>query len=104
MDSFAFHFCFGLGFSEGLHERRAANRSQFYVDLPSGPFYGFNRPGAKPSQAIIQNWWRQGMTGGANVHYDGIKAFSETDFTEDLKIIDVPALVMRGPRLKPRAP
>ena len=81
---------------DDLRRQLAANRSQFYVDLPSGPFYGFNRPGAKPSQAIIQNWWRQGMMGGANAHYHGIKAFSETDFTEDLKIIDVPALVMHG--------
>ena len=81
---------------DDLRRQLAANRSQFYVDLPSGPFYSFNRPGAKPSQAIIQNWWRQGMMGGANAHYRGIKAFSETDFTEDLKIIDVPALVMHG--------
>ena len=81
---------------DDLRRQLAANRSQFYVDLPSGPFYGFNRPGAKSSQAIIQNWWRQGMMGGANAHYHGIKAFSETDFTEDLKIIDVPALVMHG--------
>ncbi len=63
---------------------------------PSGPFYGYNRPGAKVSQAVIENWWRQGMMGGAKAHYDGIKAFSETDFTEDLKIIDVPTLVMHG--------
>ena len=81
---------------DDLRRQLTANRSQFYVDLPSGPFYGFNRPGANPSQAIIQNWWRQGMMGGANAHYHGIKAFSETDFTEDLKIIDVPALVMHG--------
>ena len=81
---------------DDLRRQLAANRSQFYVDLPSGPFYGFNRPGAKSSQPIIQNWWRQGMMGGANAHYHGIKAFSETDFTEDLKIIDVPALVMHG--------
>ena len=81
---------------DDLRRQLAANRSQFYVDLPSGPFYSFNRPGAKSSQAIIQNWWRQGMMGGANAHYHGIKAFSETDFTEDLKIIDVPALVMHG--------
>jgi non-heme chloroperoxidase len=81
---------------DDLRRQLAANRSQFYVDLPSGPFYGFNRPGANPSQAIIQNWWRQGMMGGANAHYHGIKAFSETDFTEDLKIINVPALVMHG--------
>ena len=81
---------------DDLRRQLAANRSQFYVDLPSGPFYSFNRPGAKSSQAIIQNWWRQGMMGGANAHYHGIKAFSETDFTEDLKIIDIPALVMHG--------
>ncbi len=74
----------------------AANRAQFFVDVPSGPFYGFNRPGAKISQGIIDNWWRQGMTGGAKAHYDCIKAFSETDFTEDLKAIDVPVLVMHG--------
>src|SRR6185503_16840184 len=68
----------------------------FYLDLPSGPFYGFNRPGATISQGVIQNWWRQGMIGGAKAHYDGIAAFSETDFTEDLKTIDVPTLVMYG--------
>src|SRR5499426_4162734 len=79
---------------DGLRKQLADNRSQFYIDLPSGPFYGFNRPGAKPSQPIIQNWWRQGMMGGARAHYEGIKAFSETDFTEDLKIINVPTLVM----------
>ena len=81
---------------DGLRKQLADNRSQFYIDLPSGPFYGFNRPGAKPSQPIIQNWWRQGMMGGARAHYEGIKAFSETDFTEDLKIINVPTLVMHG--------
>ena len=81
---------------DDLRRQLAANRSQFYVDLPSGPFYGFNRPGAQSSPAIIQNWWRQGMMGGAKAHYDGIKAFSETDFTEDLKVIDVPTLVMHG--------
>src|SRR6202167_3940350 len=74
----------------------ASNRAQFYLDVPSGPFYGFNRPGAKVSQGIIQNWWRQGMMGGAKAHYDGIKAFSETDQTEDLKAIKVPTLVMQG--------
>jgi non-heme chloroperoxidase len=74
----------------------AANRAQFYLDVASGPFYGFNRPGAKVSQAVIQNWWRQGMVGGAKAHYDGIKAFSETDFTEDLKSIEAPTLVMHG--------
>lgn len=81
---------------DDLRRRLAANRSQFYVDLPTGPFYSFNRPGAEPSQAIIQNWWRQGMMGGAKAHYDGVKAFSETDFTEDLKVIDVQTLVMHG--------
>ena len=81
---------------DGLRKQLAENRSQFYIDLPSGPFYGFNRAGAKPSQPIIQNWWRQGMMGGARAHYEGIKAFSETDFTEDLKIINVPTLVMHG--------
>jgi non-heme chloroperoxidase len=74
----------------------AANRSQFYRDLPEGPFYGFNRPGVKASEAIIANWWRQGMMGGAKAHYDGIVAFSQTDFTEDLKKITVPVLVMHG--------
>jgi len=81
---------------DGLRSSLAANRSQFYRDLPAGPFYGFNRPGATPIEAVIQNWWRQGMMGGAKAHYDGIKAFSETDFTEDLKGIDVPTLVMHG--------
>jgi non-heme chloroperoxidase len=81
---------------DGLRKELAGNRAQFYIDFPSGPFYGYNRPGAKPSQAIIQNWWRQGMMGSAQAHYKGIKAFSETDFTEDLKIIEVPTLVMHG--------
>ncbi|MGH6690721.1 MAG: alpha/beta fold hydrolase [Gammaproteobacteria bacterium] len=81
---------------DGLRKQLADNRSQFYFDLPAGPFYSFNRSKAKPSQPIIQNWWRQGMMGGAKAHYDGIKAFSETDFSEDLKTIDVPALVMHG--------
>jgi non-heme chloroperoxidase len=81
---------------DGLRKQLADNRSQFYVDLPTGPFYSFNRSGAKPSLPIIQNWWRQGMMGGAKAHYDGIKAFSETDFAEDLKVIDVPTLVMHG--------
>jgi non-heme chloroperoxidase len=81
---------------DGLRKSLAANRSQFYRDLPAGPFYGFNRPGAKPLESAIANWWRQGMMGGAKAHYDGIKAFSETDFTEDLKKIDVPTLVMHG--------
>jgi non-heme chloroperoxidase len=74
----------------------AANRAQFYKDVPAGPFYGFNRPGAKVSHGIIDNWWRQGMMGGINAHYECVKAFSETDFTEDLKKIDVPTLVMHG--------
>ena len=81
---------------DGLQAQLAANRSQFYYDLPAGPFYGYNRPGAKPSQAVIWNWWRQGMMGGAKAHYDGIVAFSQTDFTEDLKKITVPVLVMHG--------
>jgi non-heme chloroperoxidase len=81
---------------DGLQAQLAANRSQFYRDLPEGPFYGFNRPGVKSSEAIIANWWRQGMMGGAKAHYDGIVAFSQTDFTEDLKAISVPVLVMHG--------
>jgi non-heme chloroperoxidase len=81
---------------DDLQAALAANRSGFYRDVAAGPFYGYNRPGAKPSEAIIQNWWRQGMMGGAKAHYDGIKAFSETDLTEDLKNIDVPTLVMQG--------
>lgn len=81
---------------DGFRAALAANRSQFYYDVASGPFYGFNRDGVKASQAMIQNWWRQGMTGAANAHYLGIKAFSETDFTEDLKSIDVPTLVLHG--------
>src|SRR5580704_16804618 len=74
----------------------AANRSQFYRDVAAGPFYGYNRPGAKSSEAVIANWWRQGMMGGAKAHYDGIVAFSQTDFTEDLKKITVPVLVMHS--------
>ncbi|MBP2558138.1 non-heme chloroperoxidase [Neorhizobium galegae] len=81
---------------DGLRKALADNRAQFYLDLPTGPFYGFNRPGAKVSQGVIQNWWRQGMIGGAKAHYEGIKAFSETDQTEDLKNITVPVLVMHG--------
>ncbi|MFD5079966.1 alpha/beta fold hydrolase [Streptomyces sp. NPDC058371] len=79
-----------------LRAALAANRSQFFIDLPSGPFYGFNRPGADVSQGLIDNWWRQGMAGAANAHYDCIRAFSETDFNEDLKQIDVPVLVAHG--------
>jgi non-heme chloroperoxidase len=85
-----------LAVFDGLRTALAANRAQFYLDLPTGPFYGFNRPGAKVSQGVIHNWWRQGMMGGAIAHYECIKAFSETDFTEDLKKIDVPVLVMHG--------
>jgi len=81
---------------DGLRQQLAANRAQFYWDFASGPFYGYNRSGAKVSEAVIRNWWRQGMMGGAKAHYDGIKAFSETDFTEDLKTLDVPTLVMHG--------
>ncbi|MGY3653164.1 non-heme chloroperoxidase [Bradyrhizobium sp. LM4.3] len=81
---------------DGLQAQLAASRTQFYRDLPAGPFYGYNRPGAKPSEAVIHNWWRQGMMGGAKAHYDGIVAFSQTDFTEDLKKINVPVLVMHG--------
>ena len=81
---------------DGYRAALVANRAQLYIDVPAGPFYGFNRPGAKVSQGIIDNWWRQGMMGGAKAHYDCIKAFSETDFTDDLKKIDVPVLVMHG--------
>lgn len=81
---------------DDLRKQLAANRAQFYLDLASGPFYSFNRPGAKVSQAVIQNWWRQSMMGSAKAAYDGIKAFSETDFTEDLKSITAPTLVMHG--------
>lgn len=79
-----------------LREALAANRAQFYLDVASGPFYGFNRPGAKVSEGVIRNWWRQGMMGGANAGYECIKVFSETDQTGDLKKIDVPVLVMHG--------
>ncbi|WP_343578335.1 alpha/beta hydrolase [Acinetobacter sp.] len=81
---------------DDLQNQLFKNRSQFYYDLPAGPFYGFNRPDAKPSEPVIWNWWRQGMMGGAKAHYDGIVAFSQTDFTEDLKKISVPVLVMHG--------
>jgi non-heme chloroperoxidase len=81
---------------DGLQAQLAANRSIFYRELASGPFYGFNRPGAKASEPIIANWWRQGMMGSAKAHYDGVVAFSQTDFTEDLKKITVPVLVMHG--------
>jgi len=81
---------------DDLQVQLASNRSKFYRDLPEGPFYGFNRPGVKSSEAAIANWWRQGMMGGAKAHYDGIVAFSQTDFTEDLKKITVPVLVMHS--------
>jgi non-heme chloroperoxidase len=81
---------------DGFRAALAANRAQLYLDIPTGPFYGFNRPGAKISEGVIRNWWRQGMMGAANAHYECIKAFSETDFTEDLQSIDVPVLHMHG--------
>jgi len=81
---------------DGFRKALVDNRAQFYVDVPAGPFYGFNRPGAKVSQGVIDNWWRQGMEGGAKAHYDCIKAFSETDFTEDLTTIEGPVFVMHG--------
>ncbi|NUT77565.1 alpha/beta hydrolase [Pseudomonas sp. C1C7] len=81
---------------DGLRKAVADNRAQFYRDFPTGPFYGFNRPGAKVSQPVIDNWWRQGMNGGIKAQYDCIKAFSETDFTDDLKTIEVPTLVLHG--------
>ncbi|MER8513129.1 alpha/beta hydrolase [Mesorhizobium sp. M1060] len=81
---------------DGFRSAQAANRAQFFHDVAAGPFYGFNRPGAQVSQAVVENWWRQGMMGGTKAHYDCIKAFSETDFTDDLKAIEVPVLVMHG--------
>ena len=81
---------------DGFRKALADNRAQFFLDVPSGPFYGFNRDGATVSQGVIDNWWRQGMMGSAKAHYDGIKAFSETDQTEDLKAITVPTLVLHG--------
>jgi non-heme chloroperoxidase len=81
---------------DGFQSQTAQNRAQFYRDVAAGPFYGFNRPGAKVLEGVIQNWWRQGMMGGAKAHYDGIVAFSQTDFTPDLKKITVPTLVMHG--------
>jgi non-heme chloroperoxidase len=74
----------------------AANRAQLYLDIAEGPFYGFNRTGVQPIEGVVRNWWRQGMQGGIKAHYDCIKAFSETDFTEDLKSIDVPVLLLHG--------
>ncbi|KQV37524.1 haloperoxidase [Rhizobium sp. Root268] len=81
---------------DGFRSALAANRAQFFRDVPAGPFYGFNREGATVHEGVIQNWWRQGMMGSAKAHYDGIKAFSETDQTEDLKAISVPTLVLHG--------
>ncbi|WP_205007840.1 alpha/beta fold hydrolase [Sphingosinithalassobacter portus] len=81
---------------DGIRAGLAANRAQLFVDFPTGPFYGFNRPGATVYQGVIDNWWRQGMMGGALAQYEGIKAFSETDQTEDLKAITVPTLAMQG--------
>jgi len=81
---------------DGLRAAQLADRSQFYLDIPSGPFYGFNRPGAKVSQGLIQSWWMQGMLGGHKNTYDSIKAFSETDFTEDLKKFTIPTLIVHG--------
>lgn len=81
---------------EGFRAALMSNRAQFYRDVPGGPFYGFNRPGAKVSQGLIDNWWRQGMMGGAKAHYDCIAIFSETDFTDDLKSITVPVLILHG--------
>ncbi|MEM6159205.1 alpha/beta hydrolase [Erwinia sp. P6884] len=81
---------------DGFRQALAANRAQFFLDVASGPFYGYNRPGTEASQGIIENWWRQGMTGSAKAHYEGIKAFSQTDQTEDLKAITVPTLILHG--------
>ncbi|MBD0417186.1 alpha/beta fold hydrolase [Oryzicola mucosus] len=81
---------------DGLRSALETNRAQFYLDLPSGPFYGFNREGAKVSQGLIDNWWRQGMSGGAKAHHDCIEVFSETDFTEDLKTLTIPVLIIHG--------
>ncbi|MET3528516.1 alpha/beta fold hydrolase [Phenylobacterium koreense] len=81
---------------DGYRTALLADRAQLYIDIPTGPFYGFNRPGAKVSQGLINKWWRQGMMGSVKAGYDCIKVFSETDFTDDLKKIDIPVLVMHG--------
>jgi len=81
---------------DDIQQQVATNRAQFYRDLPAGPFYGYNRPGAEPKEGIIQNWWRQGMMGGAKAHYDGVVAFSQTDFSDDLRRITIPVLVQHG--------
>jgi non-heme chloroperoxidase len=83
-------------FFDDFQAQVGTNRAQFYLDIASGPFYGFNRPDAKRIEGMVRNWWRQGMEGGAKAHYDGVVAFSQTDFTEDLKKITVPVLVMHG--------
>jgi non-heme chloroperoxidase len=81
---------------DDMQAQLAVNRSEFYRGVAAGPFYGFNRPGVQAREPLIQNWWRQGMMGGAKAHYDGIVAFSQTDFTEDLKKISIPVLVMHS--------
>lgn len=81
---------------DGFREQILHNRAQFFIDIPTGPFYGFNRDGAEVSEGLTRNWWRQGMMGGAKAHYDCIKAFSETDFTEDLEAVSLPVLLMHG--------
>ena len=81
---------------DGFRDALSRNRAQFFLDVPSGPFYGFNRDGAEISEGLIRNWWRQGMSGGAKAHYDCVAAFSETDFTDDLKAVSVPVLVLHG--------
>jgi len=85
-----------LSVFDSFRDALAANRAEFFVAVASGPFYGFNRDGTEVSQPVVDNWWRQGMTGSALAHYEGIKAFSETDQTDDLKAISVPVLVMQG--------
>ncbi|HEV6954655.1 MAG TPA: alpha/beta hydrolase, partial [Promicromonospora sp.] len=79
-----------------LRSQLAANRSEFYWNLSAGPFYGFNRPGVELREPLVLNWWRQGMAGSVKAHYEGIAAFSETDFTQDLRMVQVPVLVMHG--------
>jgi non-heme chloroperoxidase len=81
---------------DNFRQQLARNRAQTYLEFASGPFYSYNREGNEPSEGVIRNWWRQSMMGAAKAHYDGIRAFSETDFTEDLKTIDVPTFVMHG--------
>ena len=81
---------------DGFRQGTANNRAQFFLDIPTGPFYGYNREGAEVSEGVIRNWWRQGMMGSIKAHVECVKAFSETDFTEDLKAIDVPVLLMHG--------